>query len=176
MFPCTDQFLLEPFQHQKKLLTFPLIFIAGRPELFVTHCSHYSCSPAEISGLQTKCKYVSCSYLGTFLRKEIRFHSILMPLWACQWITWHLGIDFLTPPICQEFLLPFQQFDRTCWAAESCDWLFCLQRKGKQQLCDAWTPRNLLEGAVLQKEGKNVGIGFILLFYRMAESFFHAES
>lgn len=80
-----------------------------------------------------------------------------MPRWACQWITWHLGIDFLTPQICQEFLLPFQRFDRTCWATESCGWVFHLQRKGNQQPFVTWASRNLPEGGDIFREGRREG-------------------
>lgn len=34
--------------------------------------------------LPTKCKYVACSYLSPFQRKEMGSHSALKPRWACQ--------------------------------------------------------------------------------------------
>lgn len=68
----------------KGVLYLPINFHRWQARVVCDELSSLLLLAGSSPGLQTKRKYVSCSYLGPFLRKGIRSHSILIPRWACQ--------------------------------------------------------------------------------------------
>ena len=76
---------------------------------------------------------------------------------SCQCMTRHLGIDFLTPPICQDFLVPFQRFDGTCWTPRILWSVLWPQRKGKRGPV-AWASGSLLTGPNFEEGREDTGV------------------